>query len=90
MTRVRQNAVASRKPRGPKWMGPANGGYVGEGVPAVQVREATDRSSMPCPPLGEGVLRTFPPGKVRRRAGARPRGLEVEKVKGVIREPDGH
>jgi len=50
-------------PRGPKWMGPANGGDGGTGVRAAPMNEVTDPWRMPCPPQAQAFLLTLFAGK---------------------------
>jgi len=59
----RKNAETGRMPRGPKWMGPANGGDGGTGVRAAPMNEVTDPWRMPCPPQAQAFLLTLFAGK---------------------------
>ena len=60
---LRNEEAPCRQPRGPKWMGPANGGEGWNGVQAEKMGEAAERSSMPCPPQAKAFLRTFVAGQ---------------------------
>ena len=75
---LRKNGAACCPPRGPRgWAPPTVEAAVPVSGRAEEVSEVADQWRVPCPPRGVGVFASFcRHTKGRRRAGARPRGLD--------------